>query len=134
MSVPDFHALSLDQLRAFDAAFGLAIRQHPDFPRKPRKDQDMTRHSKSDLVDAVASSMTPSYSKAEAGRLFDRFLAAISQMTDRGDSVAIKGFGTFEARTRAARVGRHPGTGAAVDIPASTTLHFKASKPKKAGA
>ena len=48
-----------------------------------------------------------------------------------GGKVAISGFGTFEARSRKARVGRNPHTGEALDIPASRAPAFKAGKPLK---
>ena len=133
MSVPDFHSLSLDQLRAFDAAIGLAIRAHPDFPKTQRaKDHGMTRYSKSDLVAEIAGQT--SFTHVQTNAIIDRFLAAIHSHTAAGDAVSIIGFGTFAPRTRAARIGRNPGTGAPVEIAASTTLGFKAAKPKKAGA
>jgi len=40
--------------------------------------------------------------------------------------VQVVGFGTFEARKRAARKGRNPSTGAEIDIPASTAPAFSA--------
>jgi len=48
-----------------------------------------------------------------------------------GGKVAISGFGTFEARSRKARVGRNPHTGAPLEIPASRAPAFKAGKPLK---
>ena len=48
-----------------------------------------------------------------------------------GGKVAISGFGTFEARTRKARVGRNPHTGESLEIPASRAPAFKAGKPLK---
>ena len=48
-----------------------------------------------------------------------------------GGKVAISGFGTFEARSRKARVGRNPHTGEALDIPATHAPAFKAGKPLK---
>ena len=48
-----------------------------------------------------------------------------------GGKVAISGFGTFEARSRKARVGRNPHTGEALDIPATRAPAFKAGKPLK---
>ena len=38
------------------------------------------------------------------------------------------GFGTFEVKERAARTGRNPSTGEAIEIPASKTPTFKAGK------
>jgi DNA-binding protein HU-beta len=48
-----------------------------------------------------------------------------------GGKVAIRGFGTFEARARKARIGRNPHTGEALDIPATRAPAFKAGKPLK---
>lgn len=47
--------------------------------------------------------------------------------------MVLQGFGTFAPRHRAARMGRNPATGEAIEIAASTTLGFKAAK-RKAGA
>jgi DNA-binding protein HU-beta len=48
-----------------------------------------------------------------------------------GGKVAISGFGTFEARSRKARIGRNPHTGEELSIPASRAPTFKAGKPLK---
>ena len=48
-----------------------------------------------------------------------------------GNKVAISGFGTFEARSRKARVGRNPHTGEELNIPATRAPAFKAGKPLK---
>lgn len=44
-----------------------------------------------------------------------------------GESVTLAGFGTFERRSRAARTGRNPQTGAAMEIPAGLSPAFKAA-------
>ncbi len=49
----------------------------------------------------------------------------------QGHKVAISGFGTFEARSRKARIGRNPHTGESLEIPASRAPAFKAGKPLK---
>lgn len=41
------------------------------------------------------------------------------------ERVTVKGFGTFKFKTRAARTGRNPQTGEAVQIPEKTVLVFK---------
>ena len=41
------------------------------------------------------------------------------------------GFGTFQVRDRAARPGRNPQTGEAIDIPASKTIGFKPAEALK---
>jgi DNA-binding protein HU-beta len=58
-------------------------------------------------------------------------LGAIATALAEGDKVALPGFGTFETRSRAARIGRNPRTGEALDIPASTAPTFKAAAALK---
>ena len=50
---------------------------------------------------------------------------------EKGDSVQLIGFGTFEVGERAARTGRNPATGAEIQIPASKSPKFKAGKALK---
>ena len=85
--------------------------------------------NKSDLVDAVASKAD--MSKAEAGRAVDAVLGSVGDALGNGDSVSLVGFGTFSVRHRAARMGRNPQTGAAMQISASKVPGFKAGKALK---
>tara|TARA_B100000242_G_scaffold124953_1_gene88018 strand:- start:1907 stop:2185 length:279 start_codon:yes stop_codon:yes gene_type:complete len=85
--------------------------------------------NKSDLVDAVAS--RADMSKAEAGRAVDAVLGSVGDALGNGDSVSLVGFGTFSVRHRAARMGRNPQTGAAMQISASKVPGFKAGKALK---
>ena len=85
--------------------------------------------NKSDLVDAVAS--RADMSKAEAGRAVDAVLGSVGDALGNGESVSLVGFGTFSVRHRAARMGRNPQTGAAMQISASKVPGFKAGKALK---
>lgn len=85
--------------------------------------------NKSDLIDHVAEST--GLSKADAGRAVDAVIGGISGALKGGDSVALTGFGTFEVRSRAARTGRNPKTGEALQIAASKAPGFKAGKALK---
>ena len=58
-------------------------------------------------------------------------LEEIGAALARGEKVVIPGFGTFARTSRAARVGRHPRTREAIEIPASNSVSFKASKALK---
>ena len=49
----------------------------------------------------------------------------IIETVANGDQVILNGLGTFEVRDRAARTGRNPLTGAAVQIPAKKVPAFK---------
>ena len=48
-----------------------------------------------------------------------------------GGSVALTGFGTFQVRARAARTGRNPQTGEAIEVAAANIPSFKAGKSLK---
>ena len=76
--------------------------------------------NKADLIDSVADATD--MSKAEAGRALDAVLNGIAGALSQGDSVALVGFGTFNVRERAARMGRNPATGATIQIAASLSL------------
>jgi DNA-binding protein HU-alpha len=55
----------------------------------------------------------------------------ISAAAARGEDTTLIGFGTFNIRSRDARNGRNPQTGATIRIPASKTVGFKAGKALK---
>lgn len=82
-----------------------------------------------EMVDAVAS--RAGLSKADADRAVNAFIDAIGDALARGEKVTVTGFGTFEVRSRAARMGRNPQTGAPLHIPATRTPAFKAGKGLK---
>ena len=82
--------------------------------------------NKSDLVSAIADNSC--LSKADAARALEATTSAISGALASGNSVAITGFGSFLVRARAARTGRNPQTGAAIQISASNVPAFKAGK------
>lgn len=48
-----------------------------------------------------------------------------------GDKVALPGFGTFDSKTRAARTGRNPATGASLEIPEKVVPSFTFGKTFK---
>ena len=55
----------------------------------------------------------------------------LSQKVSKGKKVTLVGFGTWEARKRAARVGRNPQTGKELKIAAKTVPAFSAGKSFK---
>jgi nucleoid DNA-binding protein len=52
----------------------------------------------------------------------------IATALDAGEKVTVPGFGTFASRSRSARQGRNPATGATIRIPAKKYVHFKPGK------
>jgi len=85
--------------------------------------------NKSELVDAIASGAD--ISKASAARALDAVIDTITETLRKGDQVTLVGFGTFSVKDRAARTGRNPQTGAAIQIPAARIPGFKAGKGLK---
>jgi len=55
-------------------------------------------------------------------------LDTIEKTVAKGKKVTLVGFGTFEARKRAARIGRNPQTGAELKIAAKTVPAWSAGK------
>lgn len=86
----------------------------------------MKTASKSDIIDRVATDA--GLTRSAAASAVDAAIAAIETLTEAGTPVTLKGFGRFEVRDRAARNGRNPATGEAIQIPASRHLAFKAAK------
>ena len=82
--------------------------------------------NKSDLVSAIADGS--GLTKVDADRALSATIVAISDALASGDKVSITGFGSFLVRSRAARSGRNPQTGATIHISASKVPAFKAGK------
>ena len=85
--------------------------------------------NKAELIDAVATGAN--LSKADAGRAVDAVVDAVASSLRKGQQVAVVGFGTFSVKHRAARMGRNPRTGEAIQIQASNVPGFKAGKALK---
>ena len=78
--------------------------------------------NKSQLIDALAARLGDRRTAASA---VDGLLSTIVETVQSGESVSLTGFGVFEARARAARVGRNPRTGQTVAVPAATVPAFR---------
>lgn len=85
--------------------------------------------NKSELIDAIAASAD--IPKTTAGRALDAMLEAVTDTLQKGNSVALVGFGTFSVKERAARTGRNPQTGKPLKIAAATLPAFKPGKALK---
>lgn len=85
--------------------------------------------NKTELLNKVAADA--GVSKADTNRVWDAVVAAITVTLKQGDTVTIPGFGTFKVADRAARTGRNPQTGKAIQIAAQKTPRFSAGKQLK---
>ncbi len=82
--------------------------------------------TKKDLIDIVAEHAD--LSKAAAGRAVQAFMGEITGRLARGETVSIKGFGTFCVTERVAKKGCNPQTGEAMIIPARTVAKFRPAR------
>ena len=85
--------------------------------------------NKSQLIDHIAEQAD--ISKAAAGRALEAFTGAIEEQLQNGEQVQLIGFGTFKVNHRAARTGRNPKTGDAIQIAAANVPAFVAGKSLK---
>ena len=85
--------------------------------------------NKEELVKEVAKKAK--VSQKEAADVIAATIATIQTTVSKGKKVTLVGFGSFEARKRAARQGRNPQTGATIKIAAKTVPAFSAGKKFK---
>jgi DNA-binding protein HU-beta len=67
----------------------------------------------------------------EAEKTLDALTSSLLHVFEQGEGLALRGFGNFEVKERAARVGRNPQDGTPVEIPAHKVVTFKAGKDVK---
>jgi len=85
--------------------------------------------NKTELVAVVAQKA--GLTKKDAERVVSATIDSIVETMAKGEKVQISGFGIFEVKERESRVGRNPRTKEAIQIPATRTPAFKASKTLK---
>ena len=85
--------------------------------------------NKTELIAAVAEKADLSKKDAEAA--ITATVDAIAEALTQGEKVQLVGFGSFEVKTRAARVGRNPRTGEEIPISEAKLPVFKAGKALK---
>ncbi len=85
--------------------------------------------NKSDLIAAVAEAT--GITRSEAASAVDVTFEVIAGALKDGADVRLTGFGSFGVADRAAREGRNPRTGEAVEIAASRQVRFKPGKGLK---
>jgi DNA-binding protein HU-beta len=86
--------------------------------------------NKNELIDGIAD--RTGSSKADASRAVSALTDIISDALQKGESVSLLGFGTFEVRQRSERTGRNPRTGEELKIKATRVPAFKPGSALKA--
>jgi DNA-binding protein HU-beta len=85
--------------------------------------------NKQELIAAIAEKAE--LEKDDAKKALNAFIEVVGDELKKGEKIQIIGFGTFEVSERAAREGRNPQTGEAMEIKASRNPKFKAGKALK---
>lgn len=85
--------------------------------------------TKDELVAKIANDAA--ISKSEAAAALGAVTSGITEALASGDGLTLTGFGAFSTTQRAARMGRNPRTGEALQIAASRGVKFKPGKALK---
>jgi integration host factor subunit beta len=88
--------------------------------------------NKSDLVEVVAQKLT-NLSARDVEAIVNIIFDSMTEALAKDDRIEIRGFGSFEVRTRKARKGRNPKTGENVDLNVRKVPFFKVGKELKLG-
>ena len=89
----------------------------------------MTKITKKDLAELVATKVD--CTKKDANEVVNALFDQIAKTMKKGGVADIAGFGKFVVKTRKARTGINPATGAKISIKASKAPGFKAAKALK---
>ncbi|NLB29745.1 MAG: HU family DNA-binding protein [Clostridiales bacterium] len=82
--------------------------------------------NKTELVAKIA--VESGLSKKDSEKALNASLNAITDALSAGDKVQLVGFGIFDVKERAARIGRNPKTKEAINIPPTKVPRFKPGK------
>ena len=85
--------------------------------------------NKTELVAKIAEDVA--LKKSDVEKVLDAFVSNVKDVMAKGDKVQLVGFGTFEAKDRAAKEGVNPATGEKISIAACKVPSFKAGKALK---
>ena len=79
--------------------------------------------TKAELISAVSEKQ--GIKKIEAEKLVEAVFETMTEALVTEGKVSIVGFGSFEVKSRAERMGHNPQTGETITIPANKALTFK---------
>ena len=85
--------------------------------------------NKSELISSMAEKSK--LTKKDTETILNAFIESIEETLEKKEKVKLIGFGTFEPRNRATRIGRNPRTKEEISIPESTVPVFKVGKVLK---
>ncbi|WP_031550943.1 integration host factor subunit alpha [Parvularcula oceani] len=81
--------------------------------------------TRADLTEAVYQAV--GLSRQESAQLVESVLESVGTCLERGETVKLSSFGTFQVRAKNERIGRNPKTGEEVPITPRRVLTFRPS-------
>ena len=122
---PGMRRMIRERYRLFRApAAGAAV--HPPHLR-------VSYHQRSGGVSQIPLFPATKNSQKDVANVLNALVETIEKTVSKNKKVTLVGFGTFEARKRAARSGRNPQTGEPIKIPAKTVVKFRVAKAAISG-
>jgi DNA-binding protein HU-beta len=118
------------ETKVFQESMGIST-QDLRLPKNPRISIYDFAMNKAELVEAIQKALGKEATKRAAEEALAAVLSSIEKGIKKDKKVQIIGFGTFEVKKRAARMGRNPKTGESMKIAASKSVGFKASSTLK---
>ena len=85
--------------------------------------------NKSELIESIAKKA--GLTKDAAAKAVNAYTDTVIEALKAGDKLMLAGFGTYEVKTRAARIAHNPRTREEITIPATKVPAFKAGKTLK---
>lgn len=86
--------------------------------------------TKADIVDAIANGT--GITKVETEAIVEAFFHTLKNALKEGETIEIRGFGSFKVKKRKPRIARNPRTGDEVKVEEYYTPMFKVSKDLRA--
>ena len=83
--------------------------------------------NKSDLIEVLAKKL-PNLATRDVEVIVNTVFDSMTDALKKSERIEIRGFGSFEVRTRKPRIGRNPKTGQAVEVGERLVPFFKVGK------
>lgn len=85
--------------------------------------------TKSDLIDSIYA--TSELEKRQVIEVVESFISELKKAILSGETIEIRGFGTFETKTRKSRIARNPKTGEKITTKEHRTVSFRSGSELK---
>lgn len=83
--------------------------------------------NKSDLIELLSRKL-PNLASRDVEVIVNNIFESMTEELKKGGRIEIRGFGSFEVRTRKPRLGRNPKTGTSVEVNERRVPFFKVGK------